>query len=236
VTSSTCTPLNHAFPNLTMAGITKLLGIAFADAKSGRITEDQLHEIVQEALDNGDILADDNEPYVLTDVHGLVRAGAVVPTRHLHEAERRAEGLRTVTGARTRRSRIEMGARWLLLLPTAAAAALIARVVLIFVGRVGMLGSGIPSETAVWNFSTQYIGGLALGAAFVYVGTAVAPAFKRTTSIVLAAVVVFVGGMTFLPVVQSREYFALVELGMMLLGSSGVAAAVALGELNVGQD
>jgi hypothetical protein len=40
-----------------MAGITKHLGIAIADADAGRITRRQLLEIFQDAIENGDILA-----------------------------------------------------------------------------------------------------------------------------------------------------------------------------------
>jgi hypothetical protein len=39
-----------------MAGITKHLGIAIADADAGRITRRQLLEIFQDAIENGDIL------------------------------------------------------------------------------------------------------------------------------------------------------------------------------------
>lgn len=72
-----------------VAGITKLLGIAIADADAGRITHRQLLEIFQEAIDNGDILEERNEEYVVAAVFPLIDAGVLQPSIHVEALERR---------------------------------------------------------------------------------------------------------------------------------------------------
>ncbi len=74
-----------------MAEITKLLGIAISDADAGRITRGQLLDIFQDAIDNGDILEDDNELYVVTAVVPLIDAGVLRPSDHVTTFERRMD-------------------------------------------------------------------------------------------------------------------------------------------------
>lgn len=72
-----------------MAGITKLLGIAISDAETGRITHSQLLVIFQDAIDNGDILEEANEQYIVEAVLPLIDAGVLEPSIHVATFEQR---------------------------------------------------------------------------------------------------------------------------------------------------
>ena len=72
-----------------MAGITKYLGIAIADAEAGRITLQHLLDILQEAIDNGDVLVDGNEQYVVATVFPLIDSGVLRPSVHTESFARR---------------------------------------------------------------------------------------------------------------------------------------------------
>lgn len=69
--------------NFAMALITKMLGVAINDRDAGRITTEQMLSIFQEAIDNGDILEDDNDFYVTVAVIPLVDAGALRSSEHV---------------------------------------------------------------------------------------------------------------------------------------------------------
>ena len=72
-----------------MAEITKLLGIAIADADAWRITRRQLFGIFQDAIDNGDILDEANQRYVVAAVFPLLDAGALRRSEHVATFEQR---------------------------------------------------------------------------------------------------------------------------------------------------
>jgi hypothetical protein len=62
--------------------ITKMLGIAVSDHDAGRITREHFISILQAAINNGDILLDANQPYVVAIVYPLLDAGALRPSKH----------------------------------------------------------------------------------------------------------------------------------------------------------
>jgi hypothetical protein len=66
-----------------MALITKMLEIAVNDCDAGRITPVQLISIFQEAIDNGDILEEENEFCVVAHVLPLIDRGALRSSEHV---------------------------------------------------------------------------------------------------------------------------------------------------------
>lgn len=72
-----------------MAEITKHLGIAISDADAGRITKEHLFKIFQEAINNGDLLIEENEFYVIAFVIPLVDKGLLKRSKYLTEFEER---------------------------------------------------------------------------------------------------------------------------------------------------
>lgn len=73
---------------VSMSGITKNLGIAIADADAGRITKKHLLEIFQDAIDNGDILLQDNE-FVGVTIMPLIDKGVLHRSSFVDEFEKR---------------------------------------------------------------------------------------------------------------------------------------------------
>lgn len=63
--------------------ITKMLSRAISDCDTGNISKRQLLTIFQDAIDNGDILADGNQMYVVAVVLPLVEAGVIQSSKHL---------------------------------------------------------------------------------------------------------------------------------------------------------
>ena len=73
----------------TSGTITKMLGIALSDYEAGRISKRQLLSIFQDAIDNGDILEEDNQLHAVAHVIPLVDAGLLRSSEHLKAFEGR---------------------------------------------------------------------------------------------------------------------------------------------------
>ena len=65
--------------------VTRALGIAVNDCDAGRISRAHLLAIFQRAIDNGDVLAEDNQFHVVAAVLPLVDAGVLRSSDHLKE-------------------------------------------------------------------------------------------------------------------------------------------------------
>jgi hypothetical protein len=74
-----------------MAFVTKMLEIAVNDCDAGRITPVQLISVFQEAIDNGDILEEENEFCVVVHVLPLINRGALRPSEHVSRFEERLD-------------------------------------------------------------------------------------------------------------------------------------------------
>ena len=82
-------PRGASAPIRESGTITKMLGVAIADHDAGRLSRGQLLSIFQDAIDNGDILAESNKIYAVTNVLPLVDAGLLRPSAHLEAFEGR---------------------------------------------------------------------------------------------------------------------------------------------------
>ncbi len=76
-------------PSPELGTITRMLGIAISDYDAGRISRGQLLSIFQGAIDNGDILEENNQMYVVANVLPLVDAGLLRSSEHLRTFEDR---------------------------------------------------------------------------------------------------------------------------------------------------
>jgi hypothetical protein len=90
-----------------MALITKMLDIAVSDCDVGRITPVQLISIFQEAIDNGDILEEENKFSVVLHILPLVDRGILRSSEHLKtfEARMAAEATEFARESRARQQR-----------------------------------------------------------------------------------------------------------------------------------
>ena len=116
-------------------------------------------------------------------------------------------------------------ARWILVLPAAIAGAVAARWFIVLMNRIGMLQAGLDPSFLLWTVIDRYVSGLALGAAFVYCGTAVAPAGRRATAAVLAGFTVSLMGGAFFPSLGSQLYWNSMEILFIVVGAVAVAVA-----------
>jgi len=82
------TPARSARSDVT-GTITKMLGIAVNDCEAGRITKKQLLSIFQDAINNGDILEEENKLAVVAHVIPLIDAGVLQASDHVDEFSRR---------------------------------------------------------------------------------------------------------------------------------------------------
>jgi hypothetical protein len=91
-----------------------MLGIAIADCDAGRISRGQLRSIFQDAIDNGDILDESNQMYVVASVLPLFRAGLLRPSDHLVVFEGRMNQMAAefLAQRRTRQAENAKRARW----------------------------------------------------------------------------------------------------------------------------
>lgn len=93
-----------------MAHITKMLDIAVADCDAGRITPQQLISIFQEAIDNGDILEEQNAVAVTAMVLPGIDRGVLRASEHVGVFESRMAAYATATVAKWREE--ETTHRW----------------------------------------------------------------------------------------------------------------------------
>jgi hypothetical protein len=94
-------PTNSGVRVTRSGTITRMLGVAVNDYDAGRISRGALLSIFQDAIDNGDILEDNNLVYVVTKVLPLVDAGLLRPSHHLDLFEARmAEAARNFVNPR----------------------------------------------------------------------------------------------------------------------------------------
>ena len=91
-------------------------------------------------------------------------------------------------------SKLIAGLRWIALLPGSVICAWAACLVLNILGRFSMSYVYVEADSLLAQFYFNTAGSAAMGVAFVYFGTQIAPSHRRATAFVLASIgLVFVG-------------------------------------------
>ena len=117
-------------------------------------------------------------------------------------------------------------ARWALLLPVAIATAIAVRVAVFYINRYTL-------SFAVPFFASDYLGpdslfggGLvvlfadcAMGAAFIYVSTSIAPSYKRQVAIVLGAIALVFGSARSIYLLQGNDRWGAFTYSCFAMGS-----------------
>ena len=91
-----------------MALITKMLEVAVNDCDNGRITAAQLMSVCQEAIDNGDILEEQNELHVVLVILPAIDRGILRTSEHVTKFEAR---MAAKVSATVQASREQKGSR-----------------------------------------------------------------------------------------------------------------------------
>ncbi|MCS6943922.1 MAG: hypothetical protein RMK97_00640 [Sutterellaceae bacterium] len=108
--------------------------------------------------------------------------------------------------------------RWIAFVPAAVLAGLAARAVMVLMNRFVTDGDSVL-ELAF----RELIGGVSMGATFVYVGALVAPAHRKAVAVGLASVGLLIMGFLLFPAVWTKHYLAMwgvaTTSGGLLLGA-----------------
>lgn len=126
--------------------------------------------------------------------------------------------------------KVIMVLRWLFFLPLGAVAAWAAWGIVNGLNRITMWMTGIPPD---WFFARLFIelaAGCSMGAAFVYVGTKVAPARKTEVVFVLAGIAILASGIALYPSIVAAAGWAIVSGLAIAFGATVVAWSVYTGE------
>jgi len=112
--------------------------------------------------------------------------------------------------------------RWAAVLPAAVLGCVVARVVIVLLNRITMAGYVDPDSFLARVF-VEWVGSLIMGAAAVYIGWYVAPAYKLHTAITLAGLVLLVSGALLFAALLQRDYWAIFATIAMNVGSIATA-------------
>lgn len=99
--------------------------------------------------------------------------------------------------------------RWAILLPVAATGAYLASQLALILTSIGMASDGY-SATSFWTqFYRVTTENIALGAVFIFVGSAIAPSNKHMAAVFLTAAALLLTGFLVYPMIALRDYWAL---------------------------
>lgn len=123
--------------------------------------------------------------------------------------------------------------RWLAFLPGAVAASIVVNVALSVINRLLMSLNGQNPDGIINKLWLDIVVNALVGAAFVYVGSKIAPSHRKPVSYALAFVaVLFAGASSFLAINQ-HNWWGLVGCVVTAAGAAYVAYAVATGDLDL---
>ena len=129
-------------------------------------------------------------------------------------------------------NKLKTGFRWVAVLPAAILGCVAARVLIVLLNRITMARYLDPDSFLAKVF-VEWVGSLVMGAAAVYIGWYVAPAYKLHTAITLAGLVLLVSGALLFAALLQRDYWAIFATLAMNVGSIATAydTAVRLSKL-----
>lgn len=123
--------------------------------------------------------------------------------------------------------------RWLGFVPGAFAAAWLAWLLVFFGNKLSMWMMGINPDGFINKLFIEVISSGAMGAAFVYAGSRIAPSSRKVIAYVLAVVAVLVAGFLAFPAIAQQNWWAVVGVIAMAGGAGLVVYQVAEGELDL---
>lgn len=100
-------------------------------------------------------------------------------------------------------------ARWILMLPVAVTAAYLASQLALILTSIGMASDGYSTASFWVQFYRVTTENVALGAVFIFVGSAIAPTHKHMVAISLAVASLLLTGFLVYPMIVLRDYWAL---------------------------
>ena len=123
--------------------------------------------------------------------------------------------------------------RWLGFVPGAFAAAWLAWLLALFGYKLSMSGIGMNPDGFINKLVIEIVSNGAMGAAFVYAGSRIAPSNRKVIAYVLAFVAVLIAGFLAFPAIAQQDWWAVVGVITMAGGAGLVVYQVAEGELDL---
>lgn len=123
--------------------------------------------------------------------------------------------------------------RWLGFVPGAFLGAWLAWALIFFGNKLSMWMMGINSEGFIFKLFIEVMSSGAMGAAFVYAGSRIAPTSHKVVAYVLALVAVLIAGFLAFPAIVQQNWWAVVGVIAMAGGAGLVVYQVAEGELDL---
>lgn len=123
--------------------------------------------------------------------------------------------------------------RWLGFFPGAFLGAWLAWLLIFLGNKLSMWMMGINSDSFLFKLFIEVMINGAMGAAFVYAGSRIAPANHKVVAYVLAVVAVLIAGFLAFPAIGQQNWWAVVGVIAMAGGAGLVAYQVAEGEIDL---
>lgn len=123
--------------------------------------------------------------------------------------------------------------RWLGFIPGAFAAAWLAWFLTFFGNKISMWMMGINPDDFIGKLFIEVMSNGAMGAAFVYGGSRIAPANRKVVAYVLAVMAVLIAGFLSFPAIVQQNWWAVVGVIAMAGGAGLVVYHVAEGDLDL---
>jgi hypothetical protein len=116
--------------------------------------------------------------------------------------------------------------RWIAVLPASVLAAWAAWIAVTIGNRIFSGAQGIDTDSFLFRVGVEFLAGVAMGAAFVYAGTYVAPSHKKHAAYVLAGIGLVVVGFLLFPALVTSNYWAVWGDFSAILGVAGVTYSI----------
>lgn len=123
--------------------------------------------------------------------------------------------------------------RWLGFLPGAFLGAWLAWLLIFFGNKLSMWMMGINSDGFLFKLFIEVMSSGAMGAAFVYAGSRIAPANRKVVAYGLTVVAVLIAGFLAFPAIVQQNWWAVIGVIAMTGGAGLVAYQVAEGEIDL---
>jgi len=120
--------------------------------------------------------------------------------------------------------------RWICVLPGAVVGGLVAAGVVNLVNQLTFRWEGFDPESFMSHLYIQGVSSAVLGAATIYIGARVAPAYKTRVALALSGLVLVFGGFTMFPSVLSENWWAVYSTVVMIGAAGTLAWSIYIGE------
>ena len=123
--------------------------------------------------------------------------------------------------------------RWIVFAPAAIAAAFVAQLAARVLYNGSLIYAGVDPHGLLGRGFSEAAGGIAMGAAFVYVAARVAPRRQREVALIMAAIGLVLTGIAMYPAILVRSYWAMWNDGWCAFGIATLAYSTVIGQLFV---